>query len=372
MLVRTHRRTGGPRPATVIIAVMNFTLELNASRVIFGVGQVSAVAAEASQLGFRKPVIISTPSHRALALRVQGLIGAASSIFSGAVMHVPTDSIAAALLHVSQQQSDGCICIGGSTTVGLAKAVSLETGLKSLAIPTTYAGSEMTPIWGITRDGVKVTGRDPRVQPRTVIYDPELTLTLPPAVSGASGINAMAHAVEALYAENRNPLISLVSEASIAALAESLPLLTREPNNLAARTQALQGAWLAGIALGTVGMAIHHKLCHVLGGSFSLPHAEVHSVMLPYCVAYNRHHAPAAVDAMARALQVPAADVPGALHDLVARVGAPTALKSLGMQLGDLERAAGIALARPYYNPREVTFDGVLELLTTAWAGSRP
>lgn len=351
---------------------MNFTLELQPTRVIFGAGQLASVASEVSLLGFTKPVIISTPGHRALAERVQALVGTTASLFSGAVMHVPTDSVAAALQHVSRYQSDGCVCIGGSTTVGLAKAVSLDTGLRSLAIPTTYAGSEMTPIWGITREGIKVTGKDPRVQPRTVIYDPELTLSLPAGISGASGINAMAHAVEALYAENRNPLISLLSESSIAALADSLPRIAQNPADLLARTQALQGSWLAGIALGTVGMAIHHKLCHVLGGSFSLPHAEVHSVMLPYCVAYNSEHAPEAVQAMARALHCDTGSVPGALHDLVARVGAPTSLRALGMQRSDLDRAAEIALARPYFNPRAVTFDGVLELLTAAWMGSRP
>lgn len=351
---------------------MNFTYELNASRVLFGAGKLAVLAAEVALLGFRRPVIISTPGHRDLAVRAQQLIGTAASIFDGAIMHVPTDSISAALAHVAQHSNDGCVCIGGSTTVGLAKAVALETGLKILAVPTTYAGSEMTPIWGITRDGVKITGRDTKVQPRTVIYDPELTLTLPPQISGASGINAMAHAVEALYAENRNPVISLLCEASISALAASLPVVVQSPRDMTARSQALYGSWLAGIALGAVGMAIHHKLCHVLGGSFSLPHAEVHSVMLPWSVAYNRQHAPEAMSAIARALNTDSANVPGVLHDLVIRVGAPTALKTLGMQQGDLRKAAEIALSKPYYNPREVTLQGVLELLTSAWAGSRP
>jgi maleylacetate reductase len=351
---------------------MNFTCEQNASRVIFGAGKLSVLAAEVALLGFRNPVIISTPGHRDLAVRAQQLIGTGASIFDGAIMHVPTGSISAALAHVAQHGNDGCVCIGGSTTVGLAKAVALETGLKIIAVPTTYAGSEMTPIWGITRDGVKLTGRDNKVQPRTVIYDPELTLTLPPQISGASGINAMAHSVEALYAENRNPVISLLCEASISALAASLPVIVQSPRDMAARTQALYGSWLAGIALGAVGMAIHHKLCHVLGGSFSLPHAEVHSVMLPYSVAYNRDHAPEALSAIARALNTDSASVPGILHDLVASVGAPTALKTLGMQQGDLHKAAEIALAKPYYNPREVTFQGVLDLLTCAWAGTRP
>jgi len=351
---------------------MHFTYQTNPSRVIFGTGSFTELAAEVAQLGITRPMIISTSQQQYLALRAQQMLGGDSSIFSGAVMHVPEESIANALAHLDANCSDGLVCTGGSTTIGLAKAVALEKRLPIVAVPTTYAGSEMTPIWGITRNGVKLTGRDNQIQPRTVIYDPQLTLTLPVHISGASGINAMAHSVEALYAENRNPVIAQLCEMSISALAESLPLLVSDMQNLDARTKALFGSWLAGTALGSVGMAIHHKLCHVLGGSFSLPHAEVHAVLLPYSLAYNSEHAPEAMAAIARSLKVSISDVPGALFDLVSRVGAPTDLASIGMREEEISRATDIAMEKPYYNPRPVTHSGVLALLKNAFAGVRP
>lgn len=351
---------------------MNFTYESNAPRVIFGAGKLVEISAEVALLNIRKPVIISTKGQHELALEVGELLGQSATIFAGAVMHVPTESIAAVLRHVDEYGSDGCVCIGGSSTIGLAKAVALDKGLPILAVPTTYAGSEMTPIWGITRDGVKVTGRDTRVQPKTVIYDPLLTLTLPASISAASGFNAMAHAIEALYAENKNPIISLLSETSIAALAASLPVLVKNTQDIEARTNALYGAWLAGTALGAVGMALHHKLCHVLGGSFSLPHAQVHSVMLPYSLAYNSQHIPEAMKAISRAMHTNIADVPGGLFDLVKKVEAPTALKDIGMKVEDIEKAAEIVMSRPYYNPRQISRSTILELLENAYQGIRP
>jgi maleylacetate reductase len=351
---------------------MNFTYQTNPSRVVFGVGSFAALEAEVFALGIKKAMIVSTPSQQDLALRAQQMLGGTSSIFSGAVMHVPEESITEALGHLDANSSDGLVCTGGSTTIGLAKAVALERRIPIVAVPTTYAGSEMTPIWGITRAGIKLTGRDNHVQPRTVIYDPLLTITLPVTISGASGINAMAHSVEALYAENRNPVIAQLCEMSISSLAESLPLLVLDMQNLEARTKALFGSWLAGTALGSVGMAIHHKLCHVLGGSFSLPHAEVHAVLLPYSLAYNSDYAPEAMAAIARSLKVSFSDVCPAMFDLVASVGAPTDLASIGMQEEDITRAADIAMQKPYYNPRPVTHAGVLALLKSAFAGLRP
>jgi maleylacetate reductase len=207
--------------------------------------------------------------------------------------------------------ADCCVAVGGGSTVGLAKAIALTSGLPILAVPTTYAGSEMTPIWGLTAGGAKQTGRDARVLPRTVIYDPELTLGLPPRVAGPSGMNALAHCVEALYAPDTSPIVQLMAEEGIRALAAALPAIRVEPADLRARAGALYGAWLAGAALGTVSMGLHHKLCHTLGGSFGLPHAETHAVVLPYAAAYNRAAAPEAMSRAARALG--ATDAPGAL-----------------------------------------------------------
>jgi alcohol dehydrogenase class IV len=256
------------------------------------------------------------------------------------------------------------------SAIGLAKAIALELGLPIVAVPTTYAGSEMTQIWGITEGGEKRTGRDPRVLPRTVIYDPALTLSLPARVAGPSGINAIAHCVEALYAPNVNPIIALMAEEGIRALAGSLPTVVHNPSDLDARAQALYGAWLAGTALGAATLGLHHKLCHTLGGSFNLPHAEVHTVILPHAAAYNASAAPAALARAGRALGT--ADAPGAIFDLAVALGAPTALRDIGMRADDLAAAADLATRNHYPNPAPVTREGVRRLLDDAFYGRRP
>ena len=228
----------------------------------------------------------------------------------------------------------------------------------------------MTPILGETTAGVKTTQRDPRILPEVVVYDPSLTLSLPPAVSAASGLNAIAHAVEALYARDGNPIIALMAEDGIRALASALPTIVRDPGNREARVGALYGAWLCGVALGTVGMALHHKLCHVLGGGFDLPHAETHAVVLPHVVAFNATAAPDAVAAVARALGGgPAAD---ALRLLGETTGAPTALRDIGMPAAGIDRAADLAVANPYWNPRAVDRPAIRALIEDAWHGRVP
>jgi alcohol dehydrogenase class IV len=262
------------------------------------------------------------------------------------------------------------VAIGGGSTIGLGKAIALESPLPIVAVPTTYAGSEMTPIYGLTEGGVKKTGRDRRVLPATVLYDPALTLSLPPQISGPSGMNALAHCVEALYAEDANPLITLVAVEGIRALSRSLPVVVRQPENLDARSDAQYGAWLGGTALGAVGMAIHHKLCHTLGGSFNLPHAEVHTVVLPHAAAFNRDAAPEAMRLAAGALDT--ADAAQGLYDLAVQVGAPTSLKEIGMPRDGLDRAATLATENPYYNPRPIDYASVRQLLEDAYEGRRP
>jgi maleylacetate reductase len=228
----------------------------------------------------------------------------------------------------------------------------------------------MTTILGITEGGQKNTLKDRRVLPRTVIYDPTLTVSLPARLSATSGMNAVAHAVEALYAENANPIVSLMAEEGIRALGRSLPVVVEQPGDLEARGDALYGAWLCGIALGAVGMALHHKLCHVLGGSFDLPHAETHTIVIAHAAAYNRKAAPDAMARIARALGVD--DAPAGLYDLAARIGAPMKLGDIGLKEGDLDRAADIAAKNPYYNPRPVTRAGIRALLDDAFFGRRP
>nr|WP_254058771.1 maleylacetate reductase [Pseudomonas aeruginosa] len=252
------------------------------SRVVFGDGALQHLGEEIEKLGAERALLLSTPDQRELAERLAGLLGSRSAgVYPEAVMHVPLEVARAARAEAARRRADCCIAVGGGSTIGLGKAIALESGLPILAVPTTYAGSEMTPIWGLTEDCLKKTGRDTRVLPKTVIYDPQLTLSLPPAVSACSGMNAMAHAVEALYAEDANPIIGLMAEESIRSLAQALPRVVEHPADREARGQALYGAWLAGVCLGSVGMAIHHKLCHTLGGTFNLPHAQAHAVVLP-------------------------------------------------------------------------------------------
>jgi alcohol dehydrogenase class IV len=252
----------------------------------------------------------------------------------------------------------------------LGKAIALDSGLPILAIPTTYAGSEMTPIFGITEGGLKKTGKDPRVLPRTVIYDPELTLTLPVPLSITSGINAIAHAAEGLYARDGNPVMDLMAEEGIRALAHALASISERGGDPAARSEALYGAWLCGTVLGNVGMALHHKLCHTLGGSFNLPHAETHTIVLPHALAYNAKAAPQAMRRIARALEGESGAQ--AVFDLAKNNGAPVALRDIGMQAQDLDRACDIALQNQYPNPRPLERAAIRQLLQDAFEGKRP
>ncbi len=348
-----------------------FRYEVLPCRVEFGAGSLAGIGEFVTAGGWRRGLVLSTPEQRADAERIAGLLGnLAVGIYAGARMHVPMEIAREARELAGRLGADLVVAVGGGSTTGLAKAIALEMDIAIAAIPTTYAGSEMTPIWGITEDGVKTTGRSSRVLPRLVVYDPELTLSLPPGISGTSGMNSIAHAVEALYAENANPITSLMSEEAIRALARALPEVVRDPVNLAARSDALYGAWLSGTALGTVGMALHHKLCHVLGGSFGLPHAETHTIVLPHAAAYNREAAPDSMRRVAGALG--GTDAPHALFDLAGRLGAPRALRALGLAEVALEHVAELATQNPYYNPAPVTRDGIRVLLDRAWCGLPP
>jgi maleylacetate reductase len=283
------------------------------------------------------------------------------------MMHVPKETACEACSEAVTHKADCIVAIGGGSTIGLAKAISLETNLPCVAVPTTYAGSEMTSIYGLTENGLKRTGRDARVLPKTTIYDPQLTIGVPPQVAGPSGMNAIAHCVEALYAPNANPITCLMAEEGLRALAKSLPTVVREPENIEARSAALYGACLAGSALGAVEMALHHKLCHTLGGSFNLPHAETHAVILPHAVDYNLEYAKEAMTRISRVLNVSNPAV--GLFRLAAEVGAPLSLRSLGFQEKDLARAADLAVKNAYSNPRPINPTEVRKLLENAYHG---
>jgi maleylacetate reductase len=351
--------------------VTPFTYVANPCRVVFGAGRLAELGDELERLGIRRALLLSTPGHAKQAEAVQlQLGGRASGIYSRATMHTPVDVTLDALGQLRLLGCDGLVALGGGSTIGLGKALALRTDLPQVAVPTTYAGSEMTPILGETEAGRKTTQRSPRVLPETVIYDVDLTISLPPALSATSGVNALAHAVEALYARDANPIISLMAEESITALARSLPAIVADPSDLPARNDAQYGAWLAGACLGAVGMALHHKICHVLGGSFDLRHAETHTVMLPHVAAYNAAAAPEAMRRIARGLG--AGSTPDGLFALNRALGAPSALRDLGMPENGIGVAVDQVMQDQYWNPRPPEAAALRAMLARAWAGAPP
>ena len=351
--------------------VAPFIFSAHAARVVFGVGSLAHLDREIGLLGAKRALVLSTPEQAAQAEDLAKRLGSrCAGVFAKAVMHVPVETARQARNEAARIGADCAVAIGGGSTTGLGKAIALESSLPILAIPTTYAGSEMTTIYGITEGGQKKTGRDPRVLPKTVIYDPEITLSLPPALSATSGMNAIAHAVEALYAVDANPIISMMSEEGIRALAQGLPGVMANPHDMAARNLGLYGAWLCGMALNGTSMALHHKLCHTLGGSFNLPHAETHTVVLPHATAYNAKAAPEAMMRVARALG--ATEAARGLYDLEVKLGTPRALKDLGMPESGLDKAADLAAANPYANPVPIERAAIRQLLDNAFHGRVP
>lgn len=343
----------------------------NPPRILFGVGTIGDLPDEVERLDAHRALVISTSRQIGQAERIRELLGErCAAIFSEAAMHTPVEVTGQVTQIVERDRIDCLVAIGGGSTTGLSKAVALRTGLPQVIIATTYAGSEMTPILGQTEDGVKTTLVDDRVIPDVVIYDVELTLSLPPAFSGVSGINAIAHAVEALYAKERSGAISSMAVDGIEKLARALPVIANDPRDMDARSDALFGASLCGQCLASVGMALHHKLCHTLGGSFNLPHAETHTAVLPHAAAYNAEAEPIAMQGIAEALG--AGEAPMGLYELGHAVGANMALRDLGLGESDLDRAADLAVQNPYWNPRPIERDAIRDLLGRAWAGEPP
>jgi maleylacetate reductase len=349
----------------------SFTYTQLPGRVVFGVGALDHLPREIELLGATRALVLSTPEQEAQAEDVAKRLGTrCAGMFPRAVMHVPIEIARAARDEAKRLGADCAVAIGGGSTTGLGKAIALESALPILAIPTTYAGSEMTPIYGLTEGGLKKTGRDRKVLPKTVIYDPTLTLGLPVGLSVTSGFNAIAHAAEGLYAEDTNPIMNLMAEDGIRALAHGLPAVVKNPKDLEARSECLYGAWLCGAVLGAVGMALHHKLCHVLGGTWNLPHAETHTVVLPHALAYNADDAPDAMRRIQRGLGAP--NAAQGVYDLMKSLGAPLALKDIGMKEAELDRAAELATTAPYFNPRPIDRQGIRALLDNAFSGRRP
>lgn len=348
-----------------------FAYEALPYRVVFGEGTLARAADEADRLGIKRALVLTTPQQHADGSKLGRVLGhRLAAEFPEAVMHTPIAVTERAMGVIEATDIDGLIALGGGSAIGLAKALSLRSGLPQLVLPTTYAGSEMTPILGETRDGIKTTQRSRDIVPDTVIYDVDLTMSLPAAISATSGLNAMAHAVEALYAPEANPIISLMAEEAIAALGRALPRIVATPSDRDARGDALLGAWLCGTCLGAVSMSLHHKLCHVLGGSFDLPHAETHAIVLPHVVAYNAEATPEAMRRIARALGTPDATL--GLFGLQRRLEVPLALADIGMPEDGIDLAAELATRNAYANPRSLDRAALRELLARAWRGEAP
>ena len=348
----------------------NFVAASAAVRVRFGAGVRHQVAEEVAALGCARALVLTTPAQAATGAEFAALLGnRAVGVYSNAQMHTPVPVSEEATALALKLRADCVVAVGGGSTIGLGKAIALRTDLPQIVVPTTYAGSEATGILGQTEGGVKTTLTSPKVQPEVILYDAELVASLPVGMTVTSALNAMAHAAEGLYARDRSPLSSLMAVEGLRAFRDSLPRVIAAPADPAARGETLYGAWLCGTVLGQVGMALHHKLCHTLGGSFDLPHAETHAIVLPHAIAFN---AAAVPDLLA-----PVADLFGGgpglgLWQFAKDSGAPMALRDLGLKEADLDRAADLATANPYWNPRPVTRDAIRRLLQAAWAGEEP
>jgi alcohol dehydrogenase class IV len=347
-----------------------FELDGEPARIVFGSGTLGRVASELERLGASRALVLSTPGRADLADRVVAVLGeAVVGTFAGAVMHTPVEVTEEALSQARAVSADSIVSVGGGSTTGLGKALAVRTGLPHVVLPTTYSGSEVTSMLGETAEGEKVTRRAPEILPDVVIYDVDLTLTLPWQVTLTSGINAMAHAVEALYADDRTARTEQQATDAITSITSGLHDLHQDADSTDARSDLLYGAYLGGTCLGGVEMGLHHKLCHTLGGSFALAHAPTHTVVLPYAMAFNQPAAEAAMATTAKALGVD--DAASGLQALVASWGGPTSLGDLGFRTSDVPRAAELTTKRPFANPREVRYDDLVALLTSATDGTR-
>jgi alcohol dehydrogenase class IV len=350
---------------------MRFVHDILPQRVSFGSGEAAArVAAEIANLNATRVMLIAAPAEAHLADQIGKDIPVAVR-HDDVVMHVPVEVAERARESAARNGIDVLVSVGGGSTTGLAKAVAMTTGLPIIAVPTTYAGSEATPVWGLTEGAKKTTGIDPRVLPRVIVYDAALTLSLPVEMSVASGLNALAHCVDSMWAPNANPVNAATAAEGIRALAAGLPAVAADPQDLDGRENALYATYLSGAAFASAGSGLHHKICHVLGGKYNLPHAQTHATVLPYVLAFNAPQAPDAERRIAAAFGSPTA-LEGLL-DLKARLHAPHALKDYGFTEDAIDEAADAILPSvPASNPRPVSTDDLRALVRAAWDGSDP
>ncbi|MCZ6502536.1 MAG: maleylacetate reductase [Gammaproteobacteria bacterium] len=351
--------------------MLSFDYQALPWNIVFGVGSLQRLPEELAKLGYRRAMVLTTPRRGEQGQKIVELLAEhAVSLFDRAVMHVPVATVEQAIAEMDRTGADCSVSLGGGSTTGLGKALALKKQLPNIVIPTTYAGSEMTNIWGMTEHGRKLTGRDNAVVPKLTIYDPELTLGLPPRIAGPSGLNAMAQAAVNVTAAKINPMVSMMALEAVRLLSRSLPKIINNPQDLEARSEALFGASLAGASLGTGVTSLHHRLCHTFGGSFNTPHAETHTILLPHSIAYNALATSEGTRQLASAMGVKDAAV--GLFELAKAVGAPTSLKEIGFREEDLDRAAAIATEKPLNNPEPVTEASIRRLLEDAYMGFEP
>ncbi|MDX2935952.1 maleylacetate reductase [Streptomyces ipomoeae] len=341
-------------------------------RVVFGSGGAREdVAAEVAGLGARRVLVIAAERERALAEAICADVPVVA-VFGEVRPHVPAEVAEAVRAAAREHAADLLLSVGGGSTTGTAKAAALTTGLPVLAVPTTYAGSEATPVWGLTEDGRKRTGVDAKVLPRVVVYDATLMLTLPTRLSVTSGLNALAHCVDAWWAPRHNPISSALAVEGVRSLASALPRIVADGQDVVARRDILFGTYLGAVAFAGAGSGLHHKVCHVLGGAYNLEHAALHSVVLPHVVGLNLPAAPDAARHLGAALGG-GTDAFGALLDLYAKLEPPGSLAGLGLPEAELDRAADLVMAQvPDSNPRRVTRDEIRALLGRAYRGDTP
>ncbi|MGR8949908.1 MAG: maleylacetate reductase [Gammaproteobacteria bacterium] len=339
--------------------------------IVFAPGAIQRLAGELDTLGFSRALVLSTPEQAEHAEMVSNLLqNKAVGQFTKAVMHVPVNTVEQAIAATKDCNADCSVAIGGGSTTGLGKALALKLRLPNIVIPTTYAGSEMTNVWGMTADGAKQTGRDDIVVPNLTLYDPELTLGLPAHISGPSGINAMAQAVVNVTANTPNPIISALALDGIRALASGLPKLMTRPNDIDARSETLYGACLCGGALGLGVTGLHHRICHTLGGAHNTSHADTHAIILAHTVAFNASAVPSATAQVAAALGV--ADAARGIYDLLHQVSKKTTLADLGIIENDLDRIAQLTVEKEIPNPKPVTAAAVRQILDDAFFDRPP
>jgi alcohol dehydrogenase class IV len=338
--------------------------------VVFGAGARRQLRAELDLIGATRVLAVVGPTLDHLADDVlDPLDGHVVGRFTEVAEHVPVDVAELARSTAARLEADAVVSIGGGSSTGTAKAIALTTGLPVLAVPTTYAGSEITPVWGLTTNGKKTTGTDPRVLPRVVIYDPDLTAGLPARFAAASALNAVAHCVDSLWASRRSPVSDLFAGAGLTTLARGLRALhVAKETTVVSRHDLLYGAYLAGTAFASAGSGLHHKICHVLGGAFDLPHAMTHAIVLPHVLEFNAASAPVALTIVADALDTN--DAVSGLRMLIAGAGVTGGLAELGMPRDRIAEVADrIVDIAPPDNPTPVTSDAIRSLLQAAWAG---